>query len=92
MKYYSFEEFQKKKSIELKEKLKKDNEKKCIICNINILTNKNKSGKCPTCKTKCPSKIQLEQDLSQLSTKVAIGKKYGVTDNAVKKWMKKYNI
>ena len=27
-----------------------------------------------------------------ISSAVAIGKKYGVTDNCVKKWIKRYNL
>ena len=33
----------------------------------------------------------LEQDLAELSF-VEIGKKYGVSDNAIRKWCKKYNL
>ena len=42
-----------------------------------------------------PSKEQLEKDLKdlkELKTKVAIGKKYGVSDNGVKKWLIKYEL
>lgn len=38
-----------------------------------------------------PPKEILEQDISQMSWK-AVGKKYGVTDNAVRKWAKKYGL
>ena len=41
---------------------------------------------------KCPSKEQLIKDIQELRTNVAIGKKYEVSDNAVKKWKKKYDI
>ena len=41
---------------------------------------------------KRPSKEQLIKDIEELKTNVAIGKKYGVTDNSVKKWKKKYEI
>ena len=36
------------------------------------------------CKSVMSSKEQLEKDLKELKTKVAIGKKYGVSDNSVK--------
>lgn len=34
-----------------------------------------------------PSRAQLEEDLSSMSY-VAVGRKYGVSDNAVRKWLK----
>lgn len=36
-----------------------------------------------------PSYEQLRDDLAQ-STFVAVGRKYGVTDNAVRKWLRCY--
>lgn len=42
-------------------------------------------------KTKRPSKDTLKKDLSKLSFR-AIGRKYGVSDNAVRKWAKKYEL
>lgn len=41
-------------------------------------------------KVERPSKEQLEKDLSDLSY-LAVGRKYGVSDNAVRKWLKYYN-
>lgn len=38
-----------------------------------------------------PSKEQLEQDISTMSL-VKVGAKYGVSDNAIRKWMKSYGI
>jgi hypothetical protein len=38
-----------------------------------------------------PSKDQLEQDVQALSW-VAIGRKYGVSDNAVRKWARQYKL
>ena len=35
---------------------------------------------------------QLKEDIRLIKTKVGIGKKYGVSDNAVKKWMIKYEL
>lgn len=54
------------------------------------------------CSTKCasfssrkvkqrPSKVELE-NMIQHSSMTAIGKKYGISDNAVRKWAKSYNI
>ena len=62
------------------------------MCNNTVLTKKNTSGICISCKSKCPNKEQLKKDLTEFKTKVAIGKKYDVSDNAVKKWMKKFNL
>jgi len=42
-------------------------------------------------KTKRPSKEILENDINNMSW-IAIGKKYGVSDNAARKWAKKYGI
>lgn len=65
---------------------------KCKKCNIITITKKNKSGLCSNCKSNIPSKKQLEKDIVELKTRVAVGKRYGVTDNCIKKWLKKYNI
>jgi hypothetical protein len=42
-------------------------------------------------KKKCPSKDKLEQLIKEKPF-TQIGKEYGVSDNAVRKWCKKYNI
>lgn len=39
----------------------------------------------------CPPKEQLEKDINSMSY-CAIGRKYGVSDNAVRKWARKYGI
>jgi len=39
-----------------------------------------------------PDKNQLIEDYKELKTFVAIGKKYNVSDNTVKKWFKKINL
>jgi len=64
---------------------------KCSKCNKEI-TSKNKSGLCNDCTTKRPSKEQLLDDLKEFKTIIAIAKKYGVSDNGVNKWIKKYEI
>lgn len=38
------------------------------------------------------NKEQLEKDVLELRTNVAISKKYGVSDKTIAKWRKKYNI
>jgi len=42
-------------------------------------------------KSKRPSRIELEKDINSMSW-LAIGKKYGVTDNGVRKWAKAYGL
>jgi len=37
-----------------------------------------------------PSLSQLEADLAELKSYVQVGKKYGVSDNCIRKWMNKY--
>ena len=60
-----------------------------------VITGSGKTGLCRTCsriksrKVERPSKIQLLNDLSE-SNFLAIGRKYGVSDNAVRKWLKLY--
>lgn len=69
---------------------------KCLNCDRHI-TNKSKSGYCNKCshilqyKTEHPSKQKLIEELNK-SNLYALGKKYGVSDNAIRKWMKNYNI
>jgi hypothetical protein len=69
---------------------------KCIDCDKEILP---LSTRCADChniykekylvKVSRPSYEQLVEDIKNLSM-VAVGKKYGVSDNSVRKWMKKY--
>ena len=66
----------------------KDNRKYCD-CGTEILK---KSKHCPKCRiTKSPDKETLEEDIKELNW-CAIGRKYGVSDNAVRKWAKKYAL
>ncbi len=41
---------------------------------------------------KKPNKEDLEKDIKELKYFTRIGKKYGVSDNTVRKWCKTYNI
>lgn len=68
----------------------------CIDCNQEILE---LSERCVTCYKKYqeahlrkvvrPSYEQLVEDMANLSM-VAIGNKYGVSDNSIRKWVKRY--
>jgi Zn finger protein HypA/HybF involved in hydrogenase expression len=76
----------------------KDPDQICIDCD-NKIYKKNKSGYCRSCVGKYrpsitknkPSLIILENDLKELKTYVAVGKKYNVSDNCIRKWIRKYN-
>jgi len=65
----------------------------CSSCRIQ-LKRKCKTGLCNSCYSKSqrkverPSKEQLLQEVNQ-SSYVAVGKKYGVSDNAIRKWINK---
>ena len=72
--------------------------KKCSTCPTMI---SEKSSHCSPCvnklrsvksieKTNRPTLEQLEKDLEALGTMVKVGCKYGVSDNAVRKWIKRY--
>ena len=67
-------------------------DKHCKVCGILLKT---KQGNiCQKClhinQRRCdwPSKEQLEQDIIELKTNVAISKKYGVSDKTIAKWRK----
>jgi Zn finger protein HypA/HybF involved in hydrogenase expression len=74
--------------------------RKCTDCNDKI-HNSNVSGYCKKCVVKYrtqnlkikdrPSLATLENDLKELKTFVAVGKKYNVSDNTIRKWIRKYN-
>lgn len=77
-------------------KLKEINESKCEDCNKNISID---ATRCVPCanrhtfkinKLGRPSYSQLMKDKEELKTFVAIGKKYGKSDNSIRKWIKTY--
>ena len=39
-----------------------------------------------------PSSYELMEEFLQVKSFIGIGRKYGVSENAVKKWFKKYNL
>jgi len=80
---------------EYKQKTKNNKPNNCSVCNCE-LKGRGKTNMCNKCirvsKSKCPTFEQLKEDIRLIKTKVGIGKKYGVSDNAVKKWMIKYEL
>lgn len=73
-------------------------EMKCPVCRVKFPRTHREQK---FCSTKCsnlarrkaqrPSKSQLKRDVESLSW-VAIGRKYGVSDNAVRKWARQYGL
>ena len=72
-------------------------EKKCVNCD-KILISKNKSYCDIACynmyrfSIRIPDRNQLIVDIDNLKSNIQIGKKYGVSDNTIKKWKTKYNL
>jgi Zn finger protein HypA/HybF involved in hydrogenase expression len=71
--------------------------RKCTDCNANIYK-KSKTGYCIKCFAKYrkplkdkPSLEELENDMKELKTYVAVGRKHNVSDSCIRKWIKKYN-
>jgi len=81
----------------IKKYKKKNVEIKCECGNIFIQKSKRQKYCSYECSTKYRRKViwPTKEELSELlknSTLVSISKKYGVSDNAVKKWAKSYNL
>ena len=67
---------------------------KCPICLVDVFGTKYCSKICSRKairKVKWPSKEQLAMEVKAMNW-TAIGRKYGVSDNAVRKWAKHYDI
>ncbi len=60
---------------------------RCKKCNATFLTKNKISGP----RLECPAREILKQEVFSLPLE-AVGRKYGVTGSAVKKWLKKYNL
>lgn len=73
---------------------KKSNKKICPICNITEISKNSKM--CRECRNKEIAKnIPPKEDLEKLiynTSFTKIGEMYGVSDNAVRKWCKKYGL
>ena len=67
----------------------------CVECGCEILDNSVRCSKCHSeylsKKTLCPSKEILEKEIKEMSN-IKLGKKYGVSEASVRKWLKKYKI
>jgi hypothetical protein len=72
-----------------------DNKRVCPVCG---KLKKSRDGTvCMACYQKrhsanIPSKSQLVKDKQELRSFCAVGRKYNVSDNAVRKWFRKYNL
>ena len=73
--------------------------KKCADCNCDIYFTSVRCNKCENKKRlkrsietnkSRPSLSQLKEDFLQLKSYVQVGKKYGVSDNCIRKWLKRY--
>lgn len=66
----------------------------CQCCGVELKTN-SKTGLCINCYSKTqrkverPTKDKLQKEI-ETSSYTAVGKKYGVSDNAIRKWLKNY--
>jgi hypothetical protein len=73
---------------------KKIKYKECNWCGCKIYS-RSKTGKCQSCsiihrrKVERPSLEQLEKDIKEMPM-TKVGKKYGVSDNCIRKWLKYY--
>ena len=67
----------------------------CPICG--RLMSKN-AQRCAVCNSKLrrkvvrPSKLQLKKDLQSINSFLGVSRKYGVSDNAIRKWCKIYGL
>jgi Zn finger protein HypA/HybF involved in hydrogenase expression len=83
----------KRKGIKIEESIPKP-KLKCSICQIEI-SNKSKTGCCPKCAHKNSRKVErpsyeiLIKEINELGY-LQVGNKYGVSDNAIRKWVKNY--
>ncbi len=72
--------------------------KSCVDCGCDIYHSSIRCGKCENKKRLSdslanntrPSFAQLEADLIELKSYVKVSKKYGVSDNCIRKWINKY--
>lgn len=66
----------------------------CSVCGKEISRGYQMCAECrkvDRCKN-IPSKEELENELKNFTSFLAMGRKYGVSDNAVRKWCKKYSL
>lgn len=72
-------------------------ERKCYSCSVQIRSD-SKTGLCKVCYTNStrrverPSKEELARKIKEVDNWVALSRKYGVSDNAVRKWAKGYGL
>lgn len=94
-----FSKKEKSKREASKKKIKLHQEvRKCVSCG-NILKTKTKGDLCKQCykssdkphKVEWPSREELLNDILTMPI-IKVGEKYGVSDNAIRKWCKKYEL
>lgn len=78
-------------------KSKSDEPRNCKVCGRTIQSNVNEkhcSNKCRSISRRKVDRPNIEQLKLEISTNtwVALGKKYGVSDNSVRKWAKSYGL
>lgn len=67
----------------------------CEICNLTLQEKQIRfcSGKCSgISRSRMPPKNRLLQDFRECGTFTAVGRRYGVSDNAIRKWCAKYDM
>jgi len=70
------------------------NKKHCITCNVEICKDSQRCSKCNGLASRSVKRPSLDELLHDVDTigYVATGKKYGVTDNTIRKWFKSYGV
>ena len=83
------------KQLEIKKQKQEKRKKRCVDCNVEIHST---SKKCVMCynisRRKVKNRPQHKQLLNEINetSYLAVGRKYGVSDKAIRKWLKYYEI
>lgn len=80
-----------------KKKVKKKTQRYCECCGKELKSSLKRVSKCRECyninrSEHIPSSYELIEEFLQIRSFLGIGRKHGVSENAVKKWFKKYNL
>ncbi len=82
---YVLPDHTKNKCLDCDKELKWKESSRCVNCSNIEINNKNRKVQ------ERPSLEQIIEDYKELKSMVKVGEKYGVSDNAVKKWIKSYD-